>query len=85
MTSAKHPPLISGRLISGVDPLPLSASPFVRSFAGPQPTPPPVREAVSTSVLPAIGGALAFFVLLALGAARELLAGRGWRPFRLSI
>jgi hypothetical protein len=76
--------LVRGRLISGLDPLPLSASPFVRTFSAPEPTAPPVRAAVKTSALPAIGGALVFVVLLGLGAVWELRGRRSMRPLRLS-
>lgn len=78
-----RPPVVSGHLIGDLVPLPLASSPYVHTFSTPRPTAQPVHEAVRTSALAAIGGALVFVLLLSLGAARELLAGRSWHRFRL--
>jgi PKD domain len=76
--------LIRGRLVSGLNPLPLSASPFVRTFSSPQAPATPVRAAVKTSALAAIAGGLVFLLLLGLGAGWELRGHRLLRPARAS-
>lgn len=76
-------PLVTGRLISAVTPLPPSASPLVHALAAPPATAPAVRRGSAGSSLAAIGAGLAIVLLLGLGAARELSwppRQRRWRP-----
>jgi len=73
-------PLVTGQLISDVLTLPPGASPLVRSVAAPAASAPPARQAIRTSTLPALAGALAVALLLGLGAGRELRGRRAWRP-----
>jgi hypothetical protein len=74
-------PLVTGRLISDVIPLPPGASPLVHvvpaSIASA-----PARHAVRTSLVPIVGAGLAIFLLLSLGAARELRGQGDWRTLR---
>lgn len=74
-------PLVTGELISDVTPLPPSSSPLVHLVPAAVTPAPGVRQASRISAAPALGGALAVGLLLALGAGREL---RGRRRCRLS-
>jgi PKD repeat protein len=76
-------PLVNGQLISDVTLLPAGASPLVHSVPAPAASAPPARQAVRTSPVPALAGALAVALLLALGATRELRGRRAWRALRL--
>ena len=73
--SSRTSPLVAGRLISDVSPLPAGESPLVRVVPGPIATAPQLRRAVSASVLPALAAGLAVVLLFILGARREL----AWR------
>jgi len=75
-------PLITGQLISDVTTLPAGASPLVRSVAAPAVSAPPARQALRTSTLPALAGALGVVLLLGLGAGRELRGRWGWHARR---
>jgi hypothetical protein len=69
---------VSGLLISDVTALPAGSSPLVHltpAAAAPEAS---VRQASRLSAAPAVGGALAVGILLALGAARELRGRRRW-------
>jgi PKD domain len=77
-------PLVTGRLVSDVTPLPAGASPLVHDVTGPPTTAPPARRAIRASSLPGLAAGLAVAVLLGLGAGRELRGRRGWRALRLS-
>jgi hypothetical protein len=72
-----------GRLVSDVTPLPPGESPLVHAVAGPLATAPAVRRAISASPLPVLAAGLTIFVLLSLGAGRELRWRRDWRAVRL--
>jgi hypothetical protein len=82
-TSSASEPLVKGRLISDVIPLPPGASPLVQDVSAPAATAPAVRPAVATTILPTLGAALAVVFLLGLGAGRELRGRRDWRALRL--
>ncbi len=72
-------PLVTGRLISDVTPLPVGSSPLVHVTPAAVAAPPAVRQATRTTTLSALGAALVVIVLLGLGAWREL-RGRRCRP-----
>jgi hypothetical protein len=71
-------PLVSGLLISDVNPLPLGAAPLVQAAPA---SARPVRRAVRASTAGIVAGVLAVLALLALGAAYEL---RWWRRPRVT-
>jgi PKD repeat protein len=75
-------PVVTGRLVSDVTPLPAGQSPLVHIEAGVPETSQAARSSVGGSALPAIGAALAVLALLGLGARRELRGGRDWRTLR---
>jgi hypothetical protein len=77
-TPPARSPLVTGRVIEGVRPLPLRTSPLARTAAARQAaaTAAAVRPAVHTSFVALLAGILSAILLLALGAAREL----HWRP-----
>jgi hypothetical protein len=72
-------PVVSGQLISDVTPLPASASPLVHLTPAVATPAAEVRQASHISATPAVGGALAVGLLLALGAGRELRGRHRWR------
>ena len=72
-------PLVTGRLISDVSPLPVGSSPLVHLTPVAAAAPPAVGQATRTTAMPAIGAALVVIVLLGLGAWRELRGRRRWR------
>jgi PKD domain-containing protein len=77
-------PLVTGQLISDVTTLPAGASPLVHSVPAPTTSAPPARQAIRTSLLPALAATLAVVLLLGLGAGRELRGRRGWHALRPS-
>lgn len=86
--SATHPParvdrptgpLVTGRVISDVIPVPANDSPLVRVAQGPPATAPAIRPATSTSFVPALGAGIVVVLLLGLGAGNELRGRRDWR------
>jgi hypothetical protein len=72
-------PLVTGRLISDVRPLPAGSSPLVHVTPAAAAAPGIVRRATSASSLSALAAALAVIALLGLGARRELRGRRRWR------
>jgi hypothetical protein len=74
--SAPPGPLVTGRLISDVTPLPVGSSPLVHLTPAVAAAPPAVRQATGTTTLSALGAALVVIVLLGLGAWRELRGRR---------
>jgi PKD repeat protein len=70
--------IVTGRLIGAVTPLAAGASPLVHG-AGPLGTAPPMRRAISASILPGVAAGLGVFLLFSLGAGRELRWGRSLR------
>ncbi|MGA2927234.1 MAG: PKD domain-containing protein [Solirubrobacteraceae bacterium] len=77
------PPLVAGRLISDVRPLPPGTSPLVQIASASLAAAPAARRAVRASSLLALGAGLAVVGLLALGAGRELRGRSGRRAQRL--
>jgi PKD domain len=77
--------VIAGRLITGVNPLPLSRSPLVHPEAGGRSGQQVVRQGVTVSAVGALAGALTVVLLLGLGAARELRGRRTWRTLTFGI
>jgi PKD repeat protein len=75
-------PVVTGRLVSDVKPLPAAVSPLVHVEAGIPETSQAARSSVGGSALPAIAAGLAILALLALGARRELRGRRDWRTLR---
>jgi PKD repeat protein len=75
-------PVVTGRLVSDVTPLPAAVSPLVHVEAGVPETSQAARSTVGGSALPAIAAGLAILALLALGARRELRGRRDWRTLR---
>jgi hypothetical protein len=69
-------PLVTGRLISDVITLPAGASPLVHATPAAAAAPPQVRQATSSGSFALPAGALAFAVLLGLGAGSELRGRR---------
>jgi PKD domain len=69
-------PVVTGRLISDVTPLPVGSSPLVHVTPAAAAAPPAVRQATRTTALSALGAALVVIVLLGLGAWRELRGRR---------
>ena len=88
-------PLVTGRLISDVTTVPEGSSPLVHLVPAAVAAPPQVRQATRSRSLAAPGAALAFALLLGLGAAWELRGRRrgrdvlsraaDWRAARASI
>jgi PKD domain len=72
-------PLVAGRLISDVIPVPANDSPLVKVVPGPPATAPAIRPATSTSFVPALGAGIIVVLLLGLGAGNELRGRRDWR------
>jgi hypothetical protein len=72
-------PLVAGRLISDVTPIPANDSPLVKVVPGPPATAPAIRPATSTSFVPALGAGIVVVLLLGLGAGNELRGRRDWR------
>jgi PKD repeat protein len=75
-------PLVAGRLISDVRPLPAAESPLVRVVPAGLATSPALRRPPGSSLVPSLAAGLAILVLLSLGAGRELRWRRDWRPLR---
>ena len=90
-SSATHPParvnqpptatgpLVTGRLISDVTPVPANDSPLVKLAQGPPATAPAIQPATSASVVPALAAGFVVLLLLGLGAGNELRGRRDWR------
>lgn len=72
-------PLVTGRLISDVTPVPANASPLVKVAQGPPATAPAIRPATTVSLVPALAAGFAVVLLLGLGAGNELRGRRDWR------
>ena len=72
-------PLVTGRLISDVIPVPANDSPLVKVAQGPPATAPAIRPATTTSFVPALSAGIAVVLLLGLGAGNELRGRRDWR------
>ncbi|MGZ4181022.1 MAG: PKD domain-containing protein [Solirubrobacteraceae bacterium] len=75
-------PVVTGRLVSDVTPLPAGESPLVRLEAGVPATSQAARSRVGGSPVGPIVGGLSVLALLALGARRELRGKRNWRTLR---
>ncbi len=80
--TSSQAPLVTGRLVSDVIPLPAGASPLVHPVPASIAPAPAARRAIRGSVVPILGGALTVVLLLTLGAARELRGRRNWRALR---
>jgi PKD repeat protein len=75
-------PVVTGRLVSDVIPLPASQSPLVQAETGSPATAQAARShAGGSPVAPVVAG-LAVLALLGLGASRELRGRRDWRRLR---
>ena len=79
---APRAPVVTGRLVSDVTPLPAGESPLVRLEAGVPATSQAARSRVGGSPVGPIVGGLSVLALLALGARRELRGKRNWRTLR---
>jgi PKD repeat protein len=77
-------PLVTGRLIADVTPLPAGSSPLVHLSPGSAAAAPRPPQPSQRSPLPAIAGCLAIVLLLGLGARRELAGPDWWRTLRPS-
>jgi hypothetical protein len=73
---------VVGQLISDATPLPPDASPLLRVVPAAVASAPPVRGAVHSSILPALGAAFVALALFGLGAARESRAALPWGRLR---
>jgi hypothetical protein len=72
-------PLVTGRLISDVIPVPANDSPLVKVAQAPPATAPAIRPATTVSLVPALAAGFAVVLLLCLGAGKELRGRRNWR------
>ncbi len=72
-------PVIDGRLISDVTPLPPGASPLVQVVNNPLATAPAVRPVTRGSLVAVLASGILVVLLLGLGAGRELRGRRDWR------
>jgi hypothetical protein len=75
-------PVVEGRLISAVTPLPPGVSPLLGAPSAAPASAPAVRGVTRSSILPIVGVLLVVLVLFGLGAARELRGPFGRRAVR---
>jgi hypothetical protein len=77
-------PLVRGRLVADVAAMPATSSPLVYRVVAPAAAAPAVRRGARSSILPAVGAALAVILLFLGGVGRELRWRRRGRllPFR---